>query len=428
MTANTMLCTGNQPSDLSSHWLAITEHALLPMATVEGTSHVVRHVNPAFCRLIDGEKEQLVGKEFSELLPEKDIYVTLLDRVFRTGNPENHTEQEYSNSHPIFWSCSMWPIMANDRPVGVVIQVTETAQFHEKTLAMNEALILGSVRQHELTATAYHLNTQLHEEITERKKMGDELRKVHAQLADHAGQLEQSVTERTMELTAANKQLEAMVYSIAHDLRAPLRSMQGFSVLLIRESDLIGGEGRGYADRINKSAQFMDAMVKDILAFSRICQQRIESASVSLKIVVDLVLADLKENIRESNGRIESPGPWPVVLAHQPILVGLLSHLVSNALKFAGPEVPPLVLLRTEDRAEFIRVWVEDNGCGIAPDYQDQIFRLFTRLEGDKHPGTGVGLAIVQKGIERMGGRVGVDSAPGHGSQFWLELRKPSKN
>jgi len=312
-----MLCTGNQPSDLSSHWLAITEHALLPMATVEGTSHVVRHVNPAFCRLIDGEKEQLVGKEFSELLPEKDIYVTLLDRVFRTGNPENHTEQEYSNSHPIFWSCSMWPIMANDRPVGVVIQVTETAQFHEKTLAMNEALILGSVRQHELTATAYHLNTQLHEEITERKKMGDELRKVHAQLADHAGQLEQSVTERTMELTAANKQLEAMVYSIAHDLRAPLRSMQGFSVLLIRESDLIGGEGRGYADRINKSAQFMDAMVKDILAFSRICQQRIESASVSLKIVVDLVLADLKENIRESNGRIESPGPWPVVLAHQ---------------------------------------------------------------------------------------------------------------
>lgn len=394
------------------------------MAIVEGTSHVVRHVNPAFCRLVDREEEQLVGKEFSELLPQKEKCVTLLDRVFRTGNPESYTEKEYSNPHPIFWSYSMWPIMANDRPMGIVIQVTETAQFHEKTVAMNEALILGSVRQHELTATAYRLNTQLHEEINERKKMGDELRKVHAQLADHAGQLEQAVEERTTELTAANKQLEAMVYSIAHDLRAPLRSMQGFSEMLMKGSDRIGDEVRGYADRINKSAQFMDAMVKDMIAFSRISQQRIESTSVSLKTVFDLVLADIKENIQESNARIESPGPWPVVLANQAIFVGLLSHLVSNALKFAGPEVPPLVRLRTEDRAEFIRVWVEDNGCGIAPGYQEQIFRLFTRLEGDKYPGTGVGLAIVQKGIERMGGRVGVESAPGHGSRFWLELRK----
>ena len=129
----------HQP-DLSSLCLAITEHAPLPMATVEGASHIVRYVNPAFCRLMDKPAEQLVGKPFAEILPEKDVSVTLLYRVFRTGKPESHTEQQHSKPHSVFWSFTMWPVLADERPVGVMIQVTETAQFHEKTLAMNEAL------------------------------------------------------------------------------------------------------------------------------------------------------------------------------------------------------------------------------------------------------------------------------------------------
>lgn len=416
---------GNQTTDLSRLWLAITDHALLPMATVEGASHIVRYVNPAFCRLIDRPKEQLVGKAFCEMLPQKDKCVMLLDRVFRTGQPESHTEQEYSKPHPIFWSYITWPVIVNERPVGVVIQVTETAQFHEKTLAMNEALILGSVRQHELRETAERLNAQLQEEITERKKMGAELCRAHEQLAGRAGQLEQAVTERTAELTATNKQLEALVYSIAHDLRAPLRSMQGFSAMLMKEAGpVLSDAGSGYADRINKSAQFMDAMLKDLQAFSRICQQRIELTSVNLKRVVELVLARLQKDIQERDAHMESFGPWPVVLAHEPVLTQVLFNLVGNALKFAGPDAPPLVRLRAEERAEFVRVWVEDNGFGIAPGHQGEIFRLFTRLEGDKYAGTGIGLAIVQKGVERMGGRVGVESASGQGSRFWFELRK----
>ena len=166
----------HQPPDLSSLCPAITEHAPLPMATVEGASHIVRYVNPAFCRLMDKPTEQLVGKPFREMLPEKDECVTLLDRVFRTGKPESHTEQQHSKPHPVFWSYTMWPVIADERPVGVMIQVTETAQFHEKTLAMNEALILGSLRQHELTEAANSLNTQLQKEITERKQVEAALR------------------------------------------------------------------------------------------------------------------------------------------------------------------------------------------------------------------------------------------------------------
>jgi len=166
----------NQPPDLSSLCLAITEHAPLPMATVEGASHIVRYVNPAFCRLMDKPMEQLVGKPFCELLPENDECLRLLDCVFRTGKPESHTEEQHSKPHLVFWSYTMWPVMADERPVGVMMQVTETAQFHEKTLAMNEALMLGSVRQHELADAAENLNEQLRAEITERKQAEQRVR------------------------------------------------------------------------------------------------------------------------------------------------------------------------------------------------------------------------------------------------------------
>ncbi len=156
--------------DLASLCLAITDRAPLPIATVEGASHIVRYVNPAFCRLLDKPTEQLVGKEFCELLSETEACLTLIDRVFRTGTPASHTEQQHSKPHPVFWSYTMWPTIAEGLPVGVMIQVTETVLSLEKMQAMNTALMLGSVRQHELTEASDNLNEQLRTEIDERKR------------------------------------------------------------------------------------------------------------------------------------------------------------------------------------------------------------------------------------------------------------------
>jgi len=255
------------------------------------------------------------------------------------------------------------------------------------------------------------------------------LRRAQTEMVSHTNELERLVAERTSALKATNQQLEAFVYSIAHDLRAPLRAMQGFSALLLEEEGAVLSEiGKSYADRINKSASFMDALLSDLLAFSRISQQHLELAPVNLKTVVETVLSRLQAEIREQNARIESPGPWPAVLAHEPTLTQVVINLVANALKFVAAGKPPLVRLRAEEGVEVVRVWVEDNGIGIAPDHQAQIFRLFMRLQGEKYEGTGIGLAIVEKGVERMGGRVGVESDSGQGSRFWIELRKFRKN
>ena len=160
----------------------------------------MRCINPAFCRLLDKPAEQLIGKPFRDMLPEKDECLTLLDRVLRTGKPESQTERQHPKLHPVFWSYTMWPVIADDQPVRAMIQVTETAQFHEKTLAMDEALMVGSVRQYELTEATNLWNARLQEEIVERTQAEAALRAAWLELAQANAELEQKVRDRTAKL------------------------------------------------------------------------------------------------------------------------------------------------------------------------------------------------------------------------------------
>jgi signal transduction histidine kinase len=127
--------------------------------------------------------------------------------------------------------------------------------------------------------------------------------------------------------------------------------------------------------------------------------------------------------LREAGATISTVNHLPPVLAHAPTLTQVIANLLSNAVKFVAPGVHPDIRLKAEERGNHVRLWVEDNGIGIAAEHYDRIFRVFERLHGiETYPGTGIGLAIVQKGIERMGGTAGVESTVGAGSRFWIEL------
>jgi PAS domain S-box-containing protein len=236
---------------------------------------------------------------------------------------------------------------------------------------------------------------------------------------------EAQLEQRSAELEAANKELNAFAYSVAHDLRAPLRAMEGFSQALLEDyRDRLDHVGQDYARRIASAAQHLDGLIQDLLAYSHLSQAELELLPVDPTRLLKDVQVKLKTVLQERHAQVTVREPLPWVFGHDTTLGQVLQNLLSNAMKFVPPGVQPQVRVWAEERDKLVRLWVEDNGIGIAPEHQERIFRIFERLHGvETYPGTGIGLAIVRKAVERMGGRVGVESALGQGSRFWMELQ-----
>lgn len=267
--------------------------------------------------------------------------------------------------------------------------------------------------------------TKVLRDETGMKQFQDELAEARARLQEHAENLERIVAERTHDLRTTNEQLETFVYSIAHDLRAPLRSMIGYSQLLSEEhAGSLDEGGKNLLKRIQASSEFMDKLLLDLLAYGRAARAEIELRPVELQRAWDAALFQCSAQMQQSHAHVEAAGPLPTVVAHEATLGQSLANLLSNALKFVEPGVAPRVRLWTEERDGWIRIWIADNGIGIPASQHERIFRVFERSHGARYVGTGIGLSIVRKGIERMGGKVGLESEPGHGSRFWIELPK----
>jgi PAS domain S-box-containing protein len=260
-------------------------------------------------------------------------------------------------------------------------------------------------------------------DLTERKAAEEALRGAKDQLARINLDLEQKVHERTAELEESIGELEQFSYTITHDMRAPLRAIQGLgSLLRVEYTSSLGKVGQEYVRRISDAASRMDKLITDALQYSHAVRNR----GLSLEPVdPNALLKGIVESYPQfhpPNAQVEIEGRLPWLLGNEAAMTQCFSNLLGNAVKFVAPGQLPVVRIRGEHRGERVRLWFEDNGIGIDPKYHDKIWVMFQRLHSS-YEGTGIGLALVRKVVERMGGRVGVESELGCGSRFWIDLK-----
>jgi two-component sensor histidine kinase len=348
------------------------DHSPLPMITVDGETHIVRYANSVFCRLAGRTSDELVGMPFCALLPETGECIELLDRIYRTGQAESYIKLSPEDSDPVLSCFAMWPVMANGRPMGVAVQLIETVPLQERTLAMNEALMLGSLRLHEITAEVTSLNLQLHAEIGERE------------------QRERDALMLTNEIAHRIKNnLQIIVALIAQEAKsAQAPCVEGY---------------RAMQARIGAIAELYDL---------------ISQTSDGQAIALDAYLAEIARTMAESlldtrsGVEIEVEAEALAIDPARAVPFGLLvNELATNAVKHAFPDGKGRVLLSLAQAGDAIELIVADNGIGMKEKYSTQI--------SERHGSNYVAIFVRQ-----IGGTIAISSADGTGTI--IRIRFPS--
>jgi signal transduction histidine kinase len=307
------------------------------------------------------------------------------------------------------------PIRAHGRIIGILMfgsgDPGRLFDLQDLNMARDLASRIGLARESSI------LYEEAQREIAMRKEIESRMRTLNAEL-------ERRVSERTQLLEEATREANSFAYTVAHDLRAPLRAITGFCQALKEDyTSAVDPTGRDYLDRIVAGARKMDELIRDLLDYARINRAEIKRSFVDLDPVIDEVVHLMAAELKERQAEVRVEKPLGRVFGHGPVLVQVLTNLISNATKFVAPSVRPMVQIRGEVRKNVVRVLIQDNGIGIAPEHQERIFGIFERLNrAEEFPGTGIGLAIVRRAMERLGGKVGVQSELSVGSTFWLEL------
>ncbi|HEX2025711.1 MAG TPA: ATP-binding protein [Actinomycetota bacterium] len=249
----------------------------------------------------------------------------------------------------------------------------------------------------------------------------DEIGRLGRAMEATAGRLARArevIEERNRELERSNKELEQFAYIASHDLQEPLRIVAGYADLLARRyRGKLDGDADEFIGYMVEGVGRMQALINDLLQYSRVGTKGREPQPTDVQQALDQALRNLGKTLDESGARVEAE-PLPTVPADEGQLVQLFQNLIGNAVKFQGDE-PPRVRVEAERRNGEWEFSVADNGIGIDPDYGEQIFEIFQRLHTrEEFAGTGIGLAICRKIVDRHGGRIWVESTPGHGSTF----------
>ncbi|MDP2309090.1 MAG: ATP-binding protein [Pseudomonadota bacterium] len=253
--------------------------------------------------------------------------------------------------------------------------------------------------------------------------------RLSARVERHTAELECRVAERTAKLAESVRELESFGYTVAHDLRAPLRAIHGYGSAVLQDAGpTLPEPSRAHLSNILGAAERMDRLIQDLLAYTRMGLVTIEVGPVSLSAVISEAQAELAKAMRGRQAEVVVVEPLAEARGHHGTLVQVATNLLLNAATFTRAGERPQIRIWTEERGEVVRLCVEDTGLGIAPEHQERIFRVFERLHRTaEFPGTGIGLAIVKRGAERCGGTAGVSSKLGLGSMFWIDLpsRRP---
>jgi len=364
-------------------------------------------------------REDIVGQHLFDVLPDvpNEAHAmglrslrNSLERVLRDRVADSMAVQRCDVRLPNgelaerYWSAVNTPILDLHHRVKYIIHAAEdvTDFVHGKTLGRESSDVTS-------TGMKVLLRSEQLGAINEELKVANE-----------------ELALRTAQLNDALQTMETFTYSIAHDLRGPLRAMVVFSNMVLEEcSDGLGDPGKDYVKRISEAARRMDRLVSDLLVYGRLTHVEATSVPISLDSAVTKVLDDLVADIEERRAVIEIERPLPAIMGSPVLLNHVLVNLLDNATKFVTADKTPRVIVRSSQVGEaHVRLSVIDNGIGIASEYHMKIFDLFTRLhKPSEYSGTGIGLALVRRAMDRMLGKVGVESKPGQGSCFWLEFR-----
>jgi light-regulated signal transduction histidine kinase (bacteriophytochrome) len=279
---------------------------------------------------------------------------------------------------------------------------------------MRVAQEMLGLKNEEQRAELSHVIEDIHEQIRTRRQAEDVVRELN-------GDLEKRVRLRTIELEETNRELEAFSYSVSHDLRAPLRHLDGFSRILLQEyGPKLPDEAQHYLGRIRSAATYMSELVEGLLQLSRVGRQPAQWEVRSLRALVDEARAEVQGDGRKIVWQIHS---LPEVEGDPTLLRQLLINLFSNAVKFTRLEHTPIIEVGSLEENGMNVVFVRDNGAGFDPRYADKLFGVFQRLHRqDEFVGTGIGLATAQRIVHKHGGRIWAESQPGKGATFYFSL------